>query len=102
LEYGLMSFHNNYQKWQSMTDSRNCPVCKQEPMPAGMEDIIELANSWLSSEPIESLRGACHLIAKKHVIELFEFDDADLLSLMKEVLLCAKALREVTGAVKIN
>jgi len=95
-----MSFHYDYQKWQSMTDPKNCPICKQEPMPAGMEDIVELANSWLSSEPFECLRWACHLIAKKHVVELFEFDYAELLSLMIEVQLCAKALKEVTGAVK--
>lgn len=97
-----MSFHDNYQKWQLMVDPRNCPVCKQEPMPEGMEDIVELANSWLSSERFECLPGACHLIAKKHVVELFEFTDTELLSLMKEVQLCAKALKEVTGAVKIN
>jgi len=85
-----------------MTDPSNCPVCQQKPMPDGMEDIAELPHSWLSSEPLECLKGACHLITKKHVIELFEFDDVELLALMKEVQLCAKALHKVTNAVKIN
>jgi len=85
-----------------MTDSSNCPVCQQKPMPEGMEDIAELPNSWLSSEPLECLKGACHLVAKKHVIELFEFNDVELLALMKEVQLCAKTLQKLTNAVKIN
>ena len=65
-----MSFHNNYDQWLAMTEKANCPVCNQDPMPSGMEDIVELQNSWLSAEPIDCLRGACHLIAKQHVIEL--------------------------------
>jgi len=97
-----MSFHNNFEKWQWLSAPQNCPVCKQEPMPEGMEDIVELPNSWLSSEPFECLKGACHLIAKRHVIELFEFDDTELHSLMKEVQLCARALKKVTNAIKIN
>jgi len=51
---------------------------------------------------LECLEGACHLIAKRHVVELYELDDQELLSLMREVKLCARALHKVTGAVKIN
>ena len=97
-----MSFHNNYDQWRAMTKKENCPVCNQNPMPAGMEDIVELKYSWLSAEPIDCLRGACHLIAKQHVIELYELDDSELLNFMKEVQLCSKALKLVTNAIKIN
>jgi diadenosine tetraphosphate (Ap4A) HIT family hydrolase len=97
-----MSFHANYEQWLAMTEKENCPVCQQLPMPEGMVDIVELPNSWLSAEPVECLRGACHLTAKQHVIELYEFHDDELLAFMKEVQLCAKALKTVTNAVKIN
>lgn len=97
-----MSFHTDYDAWKRLTDPQNCPVCNQAPMPEGMEDIAELPHSWLSAEPVDCLKGACHLIAKKHVVELYELNDDELLGLMKEVQLCAKALKKVTNAVKIN
>ena len=71
-------------------------------MPDGMVDIVELPNSWLSAEPVDCLKGACHLVAKKHVLELYELNDAELLAYMKEAQLCARALKTVTNAVKIN
>ncbi len=71
-------------------------------MPEGMVDIVELPNSWLSAEPVECLKGACHLMAKQHVIELYELHNDELLAFMKEVQLCARALKTVTNAVKIN
>ncbi len=97
-----MSFHTHMDEWLRLSDPANCPVCQQLPPPPEMIDIIELPNAWLSAEPIECLRGACHLVAKKHVIELYELNDAELLGLMKEVQVCARALKKVCGAVKIN
>lgn len=97
-----MSFHSQYEHWLSLTDARNCPVCHAAPMPDGMEDIVELPHSWLSAEPVECLKGACHVIAKKHAVELYDLDDQELLGFMKEVQRCARALQTVTGAVKIN
>jgi diadenosine tetraphosphate (Ap4A) HIT family hydrolase len=56
----------------------------------------------LSAEPVECLKGACHLIAKMHAVELYDLNDEQLLAFMKEVQVCARALKQVTGAVKIN
>ena len=97
-----MSFHTDYENWQRRTQVQHCPVCNAQPMPQGMLDIVELPHSWLSAEPVECLQGACHLVAKRHVVELYELDEPDLLALMREVQLCARALHKVTGAVKIN
>jgi diadenosine tetraphosphate (Ap4A) HIT family hydrolase len=97
-----MSFHDDYESWQRMTASEHCPVCQQLPMPDSMVDIAELPNSWLDAEPTECLKGACHLIAKRHVVELYDLADSELLGLMNDVQRCARALKNVTGAVKIN
>ena len=97
-----MSFHTDYQSWVKMSDPQHCPVCQNEPMPSEMVDVVELPHSWLVAEPVECLRGACHVVAKKHVIELYELNEDELLGLMKEVQCYAYALKEVTGAVKIN
>ena len=71
-------------------------------MPEGMIDLVELSHSWLNAEPVDCLYGACHLTAKHHGPELFNLTDAELFGVMKELALCAHAIKTVTGAVKIN
>jgi diadenosine tetraphosphate (Ap4A) HIT family hydrolase len=97
-----MSFHKNFQKWQALADPRNCPVCQNHPMPPGMVDIVELPHSWLSTEIVDCLKGACHQVAKYHVLELYELSDQELLGFMKDVQVSARALKAVTSAAKIN
>ena len=41
-------------------------------------------------------------MAKLHVIELYDFSDAELLAFMKEAQVTARVLKQVTDAVKIN
>lgn len=91
-----MSFHTDYETWLKWSDPAHCPVCNAGPMPAGMVDVVELPHSWLCAEPLDCLKGACHQVAKKHVIELYELDDQELLGLMKEVQQCARAGRSIT------
>lgn len=97
-----MSFHNNYEKWERRTKIENCPVCNAEPMPDSMIDLYELKHSWLNSEPVECIKWACHVTAKYHGIELYDLNDCELLGLMKDVQVYARALKNVTNAVKIN
>jgi diadenosine tetraphosphate (Ap4A) HIT family hydrolase len=67
-----------------------------------MVDVVERPHSWLNAQPVDCLKGACHVTAKKHVVELYELEETELLGLMKEVQGYSRALKEVTGAVKIN
>jgi diadenosine tetraphosphate (Ap4A) HIT family hydrolase len=97
-----MSFHNEYDKWAKMIDPANCPVCQAAPMPDGMIDLAELTHSWLNAEPVECIKGACHVTSKYHGIEIYDLNDEELSGLMKDVALYAKALKLVTGAEKIN
>jgi diadenosine tetraphosphate (Ap4A) HIT family hydrolase len=96
-----MSFHTEYEKWVKMTDPEHCLVCQDAPMSSEMVS-IELAHSWLDIQPVDCLKGACSVLAKKHAVELYDLNDGELLTLMKDVQLCARALKNVTGAVKIN
>lgn len=97
-----MSFHINHKKWTEYLEPENCPICKSEPMPEGMEDIFEMSYTWLSSEPKECIKGACHVISKVHAIELFDLSDNELFNFMSEVCIYAEALKNVTKAIKIN
>jgi len=98
----MMSFHTQYERWQKQNDPAHCPVCSQAPMPEGMVDLAELPFSWLNAEPADCLRGACHLTAKPHGPELFDLTPEELHGLMDDVAVCARTLKSVTRAVKIN
>ena len=97
-----MSFHTNYEKWLHYSKEENCPVCKKLPAPEDDVDIKEFPTSWLCAHPRVCLKGTCYLLLKPHAVELFDLDEDTLLSYMKEVQISAKALKEVTNAVKIN
>lgn len=97
-----MSFHQNYSQWLAMTVPAQCPVCQDRSMPEGMVDIYEFSSAWLNAVPVDCLKGACHLLAKQHVVELYDFNRADLLAFMQAVQYSARALKVVTEAVKIN
>lgn len=97
-----MSFHTDFEKWKEQSKKENCPVCNDEEMPEGMEDLYEAEYTWLNAEPIECIKGACHVTAKFHEIELYDLSDEQLLGFMKEVQVYAEALKKVTDAIKIN
>ena len=97
-----MSFHTDFEKWKEQSKKENCPVCNDEDMPEGMEDLYEAEYTWLNAEPVECIKGACHVTAKFHVIELYDLSDEQLMGFMKEVQIYAEALKKVTDAVKIN
>ncbi len=97
-----MSFHTNYEKWSQYSEEENCPVCKNLPPPEDDVEIKEFATSWLGAHPRVCLKGTCYLLLKPHAVELFELDEVTLLSFMKEAQICAKILKEVTHATKIN
>jgi diadenosine tetraphosphate (Ap4A) HIT family hydrolase len=97
-----MSFHHDYENWARMTLRENCPACNQLPMPEGMVDIAELPGSWLDAEPTACLKGTCCMVSKFHAVELYDLADDELLCLMQDVARCARALKKVTNAVKIN
>ena len=97
-----MSFHTNYEKWISQSQKENCPVCNSEPMPDGMVDVYETSFTWLNAEPYECLKWACHVTAKIHAVELFDLDETQLLGVMKDVQMYARAIKRISGAVKIN
>lgn len=97
-----MSFHSNYEKWIFEARQENCPVCNSEPMPDGMIDVFETPFTWLNAEPKECIKWACHVTAKTHAVELFELNEEQLLGIMKDVQMYAKAIQKITRVIKIN
>jgi len=98
------SFHSKYRRYVEWSKEEICPVCCNEPGPSDIIAIKELEHSWLEASPYAQgcLYGKCHVISKKHFVELVDMSDEEMLDFMKDVKKAAIALKKVTGAVKIN
>lgn len=98
------SFHYKYPKFHARVQEENCPCCKQLPMPDGDVDIAELEYSFVTAERKAQgkLFGKCHVLIKKHYVNFEDIPPAEMVGYMREIQLAGKALRNVTGAVKIN
>ena len=98
------SFHYRYPEYEKETNKEFCPCCNNAPQPDGLMDIAELEYSWVTAERIAQGRlfGKCHVLCKKHYVHLFDMTKDDLAGFMGDIQKAAKALQEVTGAIKIN
>jgi len=100
------SFHHNYSSYIDWQSEQKCPVCcNEEPGPPDSVAIIELEHSWVEASMLAAqgcLWGKCAVICRKHFVELHEMPSQDLLGFITDVQKAAKALKEVSGAVKIN
>ena len=48
------------------------------------------------------LKGTCYVMSKRHAVELYDLSDDDAFAFLKDVMVTARALKEVTDAAKIN
>ena len=90
------------EKWKQWCNSKDCPVCKNSPQDDDFITLAETEASWIEAHPNVPLKGTCYVMSKKHAVELFDLADEDAFAFMKDVMVTAKALKEVTGALKIN
>jgi len=97
-----MSFHNDPERWLFQAHKENCPYCRKEEDTMQSSTLKFFQHSELCAHPQVCLRGTCYLITQEHYVELFDLNEEVLLGFMKEVQVTAKALKEVTGAFKIN
>lgn len=98
------SFHYNYLEYKRLESADNCPCCKNDSMPSGDIDIAELEYSFITAERKAQGRlfGKCHVMLKKHYNNFEDIPLDEMTGFMNEVQIAGKALRKVTGAIKIN
>jgi len=97
-----MSFHHDPDKWLFQAQKENCPYCRKDQDPMQSSTLKFFRYSELYAHPYVCLKGTCYLITQGHYVELFDLSDDALLGFMKEVQVAARALKQVTGAFKIN
>lgn len=98
------SFHYKYLTYDKHAKVDHCPCCSSEPMPDGDIDIKEFKYSFVTAERKAQgkLFGKCHVLIKKHYVNIEDIPYDEMSGFMSEVQLVGKALRKVTGATKIN
>ncbi len=84
-----------------MQDSTDCPIC--DHLLAGSPlTIKEFPLSTLILNDDQFIEGTCVLESKRHVTEIFDLGPEDQQTLTDELARCARALKRVFHADKIN
>lgn len=98
------SFHYRYHEFIEAAKKENCPACNNEPMPDGQIDIVLTDKICVGGEyPGQGrLFGKCHVIPMEHYFHFEDMPEAAAADFINEVQRVGRALRKVTGAVKIN
>ncbi|MEN6356489.1 MAG: HIT family protein [Armatimonadota bacterium] len=99
-----MSSWHNIRQWQRYVSREGCPVCNQEPndQPNGEMHIADLTISTLGTDSNTCMKGHCCLVVKPHAVELYDLSSEDAAAFMSDIQMAARALKKVTGAIKIN
>ena len=94
-----MSKWSNREEWERLCNAASCPVClRGRPTDA----VAELETSFLIASEDGPMKGYCFLLYKRHAIELYELSAEEATAFMRDVQRAAKAVHEITGAVKLN
>ncbi|MCL2045806.1 MAG: GNAT family N-acetyltransferase [Oscillospiraceae bacterium] len=98
------SFHYRYAEFIKEAEIENCPVCNHEAAPDDQIDIVVNDNVYICGEyPGQGrLFGKLYVMPREHYFHFEDMPQEAAADFMNEVQRVGKALREVTGAVKIN
>jgi diadenosine tetraphosphate (Ap4A) HIT family hydrolase len=94
-----MSQWTDAERWEQLVRGEGCPICR-----AGgpLHLLAELEVTQLSMGEDGPMRGYCCLFLKRHAVELHDLGDAEGAAFMRDVQRVSRALKEATGAVKLN
>jgi diadenosine tetraphosphate (Ap4A) HIT family hydrolase len=94
-----MSKWRDPEEWARLCSGETCPIC----VDGGPRDIIaELETSWLTAGENSPLRGYCCLVFKRHAVDLHDLTEAEGAGYIGDIQKVSRALKAVTGAVKMN
>ena len=98
------SFHYRYPEFIKEAEKESCPVCNNEPAPDGQCDIAINEKVWICGDyPGQGrLFRKIYVMPREHYFNFEDMPETAISDFMNEVRRVGKALRKVTGAVKIN
>ena len=96
-----MSGWNHPEQWEAYCREETCPVCSGQG-PSYILNVAPLRASRLIAHDRVALKGYCCLVVQRHAVEMYDLSPADAAAFMQDIQTVSRALRRVTGAVKIN
>ncbi len=94
-----MSKWTEPEEWGRLLSGESCPIC----LDGGPHDAVaELEVSTLAAGAAATIKGNCTLFLRRHAVELYELSHEEAAAFMRDAQRVSKAIREVTGAVKMN
>lgn len=98
------SFHYLYEKYFLQTQEEFCPCSDGKPFDDEWLTIVRMEYGFVRTERKAQgkLWGKCHICTNRHYVHLYDLPPKELAGFMADVQKAAKALHEVTEAVKIN
>lgn len=93
----MASWHDP-ERWTGLLDGSACPFCVDGPRNV----VATLPATVVTVEPAVHVRGYCCLVLRSHAVELHALSADEGAALMRDIQRAARALQDITGAVKIN
>lgn len=89
----------NRAGWAALCSGEACPIClRGRPV----DVILELPFSYFTASANGPMRGYCCVVFKRHAVELHDLSDEEAAGFTRDVQRTARAVQEVTRAVKLN
>jgi diadenosine tetraphosphate (Ap4A) HIT family hydrolase len=94
-----MSKWTDREEWAKMYSGERCPIC----LSGGPTDVLaELEVSSLVLGEDAPMRGYCWLLFRRHAVELHDLTQDEGAAYMRDIQRVSRAIKLVTGAVKMN
>jgi diadenosine tetraphosphate (Ap4A) HIT family hydrolase len=90
-------------EWQRLYEGEGCPICNSiriEGVCRGT--IVELDAGYLTTQRDQPVRGYCCLVLKRHAVELHDLAVDEARNFMGDMRRVSRAVKSVTGAIKMN
>lgn len=94
-----MTFWNDPARWEALCSGEACPICiRQKPL----DVVATLEASWVTMQEAAPVSGYVCLVSQLHAVELHDLPEAAASAFMRDAQRVSRALKTVTGAVKLN
>ena len=94
-----MASWGDRKHWDQLVSGEACPICLQG-RPHGV--VIELEGCYLTVDRQARVKGYCCLVSKRHAAEVHELSEDEAGALMRDLRRVSAAVKQITGAVKMN
>jgi diadenosine tetraphosphate (Ap4A) HIT family hydrolase len=86
-------------RWPALVSGTGCPICIRG-VPNDL--LLDVGVAWVTAQPEAPLPGYVCLVAKRHVVELFDLQPSEGQALWNALTRVARGVQAATGAIKLN